>query len=211
METTVGKVVADGEEVIFEEGVPSSTRHIFDLISQVLGEQRRAIVSFEVDGEDCLKSGEFPEGFDSINAQSMLHDEIILRICSQLIDHTSQLPKQLEAYQANVLTTPWSDVFKRMDEFINRIQPFADLIDNVAHYVQSYSPPWSDSFQSIASSQAESLNLLLQSFERRDPAGLSACLASEITPLTIKAQNLFSSEVIPYLQACVNDSGKKEK
>ena len=107
---------------------------------------------------------------------SMLHDEIIFRISTQLLNQMNELENHLKAYQGNVLSIAWSEVFKQMDQFISKIQPFADLIDNVAPYVQSYSPPWADRFMSIAKEQANCLNLLLRSFEMRHPAGLShAC------------------------------------
>ena len=50
----MGRVTADGEEVVFDEGTPTSPRDIFDLVSQALGDQRRAIVKFDSDKEDCL-------------------------------------------------------------------------------------------------------------------------------------------------------------
>jgi len=62
----MGRVTADGEEVVFDEGTPSSPRDIFDLVSQVLGEQRKAIVSFVSDGKDSLQTGTFPESFELI-------------------------------------------------------------------------------------------------------------------------------------------------
>ena len=100
----MGSVVADGEEVVFEEGMPDSPRNIFDLVSQALSEQRKAIVKFKVDHKNCLQDGEFPESFDFIEIESMPHDEIILRISIQLLNKMSDLESQLRAYQANVLS-----------------------------------------------------------------------------------------------------------
>ena len=185
----MGSVIADGEEVVFDEGTPNSPRDIFDLVSQALGDQRKAIVKFEVDQLDCLQEGKFPDSFDSIMITSMLHDEIILRISIQLLNQMNELENHLKAYQGNVLSIAWSEVFKQMDQFISKIQPFADLIDNVAPYVQSYSPPWADRFMSIAKEQANCLNLLLNSFEMRHPAGLSHCVGSELVPLCNSTMN----------------------
>ena len=196
----MGRVTADGEEVVFDEGTPTSPRDIFDLVSQALGDQRRAIVKFDSDKEDCLTSGSFPDRFVSIDIQSMYHDEIILRISIQLLNQMSDLVVQLKAYQGNVLSVPWSEVFKQMDQFISKIQPFADLVDNVAPYVQSYSPPWGDRFTSIAQGQANCLNTILKSFETKHPAGLSNCLGSDLIPLCETTQLLFRDEIIPYLK-----------
>lgn len=126
----MANITADGEDVIFDQGSPSSPRDVFDLVSQALGEQRKAIVRFEVDKMDCLQTGQFPDSFESIVLDSMYHDEIILRISLQLLNQMSELSPQLRAYQGNILTSPWTEVFKQMDQFIAKIQPFADLIDN---------------------------------------------------------------------------------
>ena len=201
----MGSVIADGEEVVFDEGTPNSPRDIFDLVSQALGDQRKAIVKFEVDQLDCLQEGKFPDSFDSIMITSMLHDEIILRISIQLLNQMNELENHLKAYQGNVLSIAWSEVFKQMDQFINKIQPFADLIDNVAPYVQSYSPPWADRFMSIAKEQANCLNLLLNSFEMRHPAGLSHCVGSELVPLCNSTHELFAKEIIPFLKSNVEE------
>ena len=49
--------------------------------------------------------------------------------------------EEFEAYIRNILSVSWSEVFKRMDEFINKVQPFADLLDNLSPYAQTYQPP----------------------------------------------------------------------
>ena len=48
----------------------------------------------------------------------------------------NELENHLKSYRSNILSVPWSEVFKQMDQFISKIQPFADLIDNVAPYVR---------------------------------------------------------------------------
>ena len=197
----MGSVIADGEEVVFDEGTPDLPRDIFDLVSQALGDQRKAIVKFEVDQRDCLQDGKFPDSFKSISIETMLHDEIILRISIQLLNQMNELENHLKSYRSNILSVPWSEVFKQMDQFISKIQPFADLIDNVAPYVQSYSPPWADKFNSIAKNQANCLNLLLSSFEMRHPAGLSHHIGTNLVPLCESTHSLFSEEIIPYLKS----------
>ncbi|MDG1173216.1 MAG: hypothetical protein P8M67_02850 [Opitutales bacterium] len=199
----MANITADGEDVIFDQGTPSSPRDVFDLVSQALGEQRKAIVRFEVDKMDCLQTGQFPDSFELIVLDSMYHDEIILRISLQLLNQMSELSPQLRAYQGNILTSPWTEVFKQMDQFIAKIQPFADLIDNTSPFVQSYSPPWGDRFTETAQKQANCLNLILNAFEIRNPAGLSQVLGSDLIPLVESGQALFDQVIIPYLKNSV--------
>ena len=117
------------------------------------------------------------------------------------INQLSTLEDSILAYQLNILTTPWSEVFKQMDLFIQKIQPFADLIDHVSPYAQSYSPPWKDRINGVAKAQAETLARLLTSFENFDPAGLSEELENGFIPLFRKTTKLFSEDIIPYLKA----------
>ena len=66
---------------------------------------------------------------------------------------------QLQAYAQNVLNIAWSEVFKRMDEFIQKIQPFADLIDNLGPYVSTYSPPWKNLSKILLKSNRSALEV----------------------------------------------------
>ena len=204
------KVMADNEEVVFQEGIPGEPSHIYELLMAAFAEQRRSVVKFVVDGKDSLQTGEFPEKFEIIEAESLSHDEISLRLSIDLINQMNTLESSISAYQINVLTTPWSEVFKQMDTFIVKIQPFADLIDHISPYAQSYSPPWKDKLSSIAKSQAESLSVILAAFENCDPAGLSFELANGFIPLFKKALNLFSKEIIPFLKEATEQTDNKE-
>ena len=199
----MGSVVADGEEVVFNDGTPSSPRDIFDLVSHALGEQRKAIVSFEVDGTDVLQTGNFPETFEAVIIKSLVHDEIILRISIQLLNQLGESIAHLKAYQSNILSVAWSEVFKQMDGFISKIQPFADLIDNVSPYVQSYNPPWGNQFTEIAQVQANCLNLVLGAFEQKNPARLSEIINTELIPVIEDTHKLFGESAIPSLKELV--------
>lgn len=193
-------MLADNENVNFQEGIPENPLHVYELLMGALAEQKRSIVKFKVDGEDSLQTGEFPEQFELIEAESLSHDEITLRLSIELLNSMSNLEPEIQAYQANVLTSPWSEVFKQMDQFISKIQPFADLIDHVLPYAQSYSPTWKNGLEDIAQRQGTVLDQVLKAFENRNPAGLSNALNDSFLPLYKDVCKLFSSEVIPSLK-----------
>ena len=113
---------------------------------------------------------------------------------------------QLQAYAQNVLNIAWSEVFKRMDEFIQKIQPFADLIDNLGPYVSTYSPPWSEAFEKLALEQSECLGGILSAFEQGSPAKLSDELFEGFLPIFNKSRKLFDSDIIPFLKEKVEVS-----
>jgi len=202
----VPKVLADQEEVVFQEGIPEEASHIYELLMGAFAEQRRSLVKFIVDGKDALQTGEFPDKFELIEAESLTHDEITFRLSIDLINQMSVHQEAIAAYQLNILILPWSDVFKQMDAFIKKIQPFADLVDHVIPYAQAYSPPWKKNLEEIAVSQANSLNKILEAFESSDPAGLSDEICNVFLPLTQKTLKLFGDDIIPFLKTKVEEN-----
>lgn len=199
-------VWADSEEVVFENGMPTDPKHIYELMMGALAEQGRAVVEYIVDGVDCIKGTEFPSSFELIKAKSMSHDEITLRLANENLKLIENLCTQIDAYSRNILSTPWSEVFKRMDSLIEKIQPFADLIDNVSPYANAYSPPWSDGLNKLASLQGEILASMLKSFENGDPASLSDLMTVRFVPLVKRISKFFRDDVIPHLENLVPHS-----
>jgi hypothetical protein len=204
------KVFADDEEVIFQEGTPKDPAEVFELLMNAFAQRRRALTSFEVDGSDCLHNEEFPASFLKITSTSLTHAEITMRLSIQLINQLSNFEKEISAYQINLLVTPWSEVFTRTDEFITKIQPFADLVDNIIPFAQSYEPSWSKKIYEIAKLQAESLNRILKSFEHSNPSGLSDELAVNFLPVFQKAHKLFEEIIIPDLKNRIEEDSQPE-
>ena len=193
-------VWADDEEVIFEQGIPENPLQIYNLLMAAFSEQGRVVVGFEIDGEDALQMESFPENFSKISAKSLKNEEVILRICNQSLEAMSQLGSELHAYQLNILSTAWTEVFKQMNSFTDKIKPFADLMDTLGPYASTYPSSWSQRFKEIADSQADSLNEILSSFEMGNPAGLSDELSSRFTPLVEQSMRFFTNTVIPDLE-----------
>ena len=193
-------VWADNEEVTFTEGVPQEPANVYELLMGALSEQGRAVVKFIVDGEDALAKGEFPESYEKIEITSLSHDELTLRLVTEALIHLNGTKVQLQAYAQNVLNIAWSEVFKRMEEFIQKIQPFADLIDNLGPYVSTYSPPWRQVFEDLAKDQSESLGQILDAFEKGSPSALSDELHEGFLPMYDSSWKLFETEIIPFLE-----------
>mgnify|MGYP001223335262 FL=1 len=201
------KISADNEEVVFDGEVPSQPAQVYELIMGALSEQGRAVVKFLVDGEDALQKSAFPESFDEIEAFSLSHDELTLRLILESVKHLGQIEEQFDAYVKNILSVAWSEVFSRMDQFIEKVQPFADLLDNLTPYAKTYEPPWMDALEAVSSDQAESLGKILTSFEQGNPSLLSDELTVNFIPIFKRSRKLFKEEVIPFLEAKV----EKEK
>jgi hypothetical protein len=196
----VPQVLADNEEVVFDEGIPSAPSAIYELLLGAFAERRRAMTSFIVDGTDFINNEDLPDKFKNIETKSITHAELTMRLSIQFLNLLSNFENQISAYQLNLLVTPWSEVFKRTDDFISKIQPFADLVDNIVPFAQTYEPKWAEGIFKIAKSQAEQLNRILQCFENADPAGLSDEIAENFLPLFTNAISLFESTVIPDLK-----------
>ncbi len=196
----MSQVIADGEEVIFDGEVPLEPSRVYELLMGALSEQGRVVVKFIVNGEDSLESGEFPGTYEKIEAISLSHDELTLRLILESMKHLGQTEEQFEAYVRNILSVPWSEVFRQMDQLISKVKPFADLLDNLGPYAQTYKPPWKEGLESVSKDQAESLNKILTAFEQGNPALLSDELSVRFLPIFKRTRRLFNDEVIPYLQ-----------
>ena len=136
----MSQVIVDGEDVIFEGDIPKETARVYQLLMEALSEQARVIYTIEVDGE-TPPGGELPETYEKIEITSMSHDELTMKLSIQSLNQMSETGKIMEAYMKNILVLPWSEVFKRMSEFIEKIEPFAELLDSIGPYVTAYDPP----------------------------------------------------------------------
>jgi hypothetical protein len=201
---TMPTVWADEEEVTFTDDIPVDPSSVYELLMGALSEQGRAVVRFIVDGEDSLEKGSFPEKYEKIEAFSLSHDELTFRLVIEAMNHLSSTHTHLAAYSQNILSVAWSEVFKRMDEFIQKIQPFADLIDNLVPYVSTYDPPWKEAFEAISKEQSDTLGGILRAFEHGSPAMLSNELSDGFMPVFNKSRKLFETEIIPFLKVKVD-------
>jgi hypothetical protein len=193
-------IFADGEEVIFEGEIPSEPSRIYELLMNAYSEQSKVVVKFFVDGKDALHEGSFPGTFNKIEAESLTHHELTLRLSIEAINQMSGFGKDFENYLANVLSVPWSQVFKKMDELVSKMQPFADLLDNLGPYSQVYTPSWRDAYDELVKAQHTSLTGILNAFEQANPAGLSDELSVRFIPVFKRALKLFHDKIIPDLK-----------
>ena len=195
----MSSIIVDNEEVIFEGEIPKETARVYQLLMEALSEQAKVIYTIEVDGV-TPDGGQLPATYDKIVITSITHDELTMKLSIESINQMSDTGKHLDAYQKNVLTLPWSEVFKRMDEFITKIQPFAELLDSITPYATAYSPPWKGALEKIAQRQSASLENILQAFEQGNPALLSDEIFHEFMPVYNSSLKLFSEEIIPFLK-----------
>jgi len=193
-------IFADGEEVIFEGEIPSEPSRIYELLMNAYSEQSKVVVKFFVDGKDALHEGSFPDTFNKIEAESLTHHELTLRLSIEAINQMSGFGKDFENYLANVLSVPWSQVFKKMDELVSKMQPFADLLDNLGPYSQVYTPKWREAYDELVKAQHTSLTGILNAFEQANPAGLSDELSVRFIPVFKRALKLFHDKIIPDLK-----------
>jgi len=191
--------------VAFEGEVPEEPTAIYELLMTVLSDQGRAVTEFVSDGIDLLSGESPPKTFQRIDASSLSHRELTLQVIMAFLDKMGTIGEDLSSYSKNILTIGWSDVFRRMDEFIGKIKPFADLFDNLTPYASTYSPEWSTGLEQFASEQADCLERVLSCFESGDISGLSNEIALGFVPLFQRSRKFLTEEVVTELQEPMND------
>ena len=193
----MSEVYVDGEKVTFEGDFPENPSQVYELLMSALSEQGRAVTAFKADGVDLLiQNQDIPETFKRIDADSLSHRELTLRVTNEFLTQMKPLAGELKAYAINVLTIGWSEVFRRMEEFIAKIKPFADLLDNLGPYAKTYSPPWSDGLEKLATEQSVCLEAILGAFEAGNAAGLSDEIALNFSPLFDRCRKFLSEKVV---------------
>ena len=198
-------VTVDQEEVVFDGGMPAEPSKVYDLLMGVLAGQGRVVVAFVVDGVDSLREESNPTSFETIEVASQTHHELTLRLIMETMKLLIGAEEQFLAYASNVLKTPWSEVFQRMDQLINKIKPFAELLDNLTPYVETYHPPWQQEFERISREQAGALDKILIAFEKGSPADLSQELAGGFLSIFKEGKTFLKNESIPYLKKKVTE------
>lgn len=198
-------VTVDQEEVVFDGGIPTEPNKVYDLLVGVLAGQGRVVVAFVVDGVDSLREESNPSSFETIEVSTQTHHELTLRLIMETMKHLIHVEEEFLAYACNVLKTPWSEVFQRMDQLINKIKPFAELLDNLTPYVETYLPPWHQEFERISQKQADALDKILIAFEKGSPADLSQELAGGFLSIFKEGNTFLKNESIPYLKRKVTE------
>ena len=170
---------------------------MYELLMAALSEQGRAVTAFKADGVDLLaQNQDIPETFERIDADSLSHRELTLRVTNEFLSQMKPFAGELRAYAINVLTIGWSEVFRRMEEFIAKIKPFADLLDNLGPYAKTYSPPWSEGLEKLATEQSECLEAILGAFGAGNATGLSDEVALNFAPLFDRCRKFLSEKVV---------------
>ena len=198
-------VTVDQEEVVFDGGIPTEPNKVYDLLVGVLAGQGRVVVAFVVDGVDSLREDSNPTSFEKIEVATQTHHELTLRLIMETMKHLIHVEEEFLAYASNVLKSPWSEVFQRMDQLINKIKPFAELLDNLTPYVETYHPPWQQEFERISQEQADALDKILTTFEKGSPADLSQELAGGFLSIFKEGKTFLKNESIPYLKRKVTE------
>lgn len=202
-------VTVDREDVVFDGGVPTDPAKVYELLMGVLAEQGRVVVEFVVDGVDSLREENEPKTFETIEVATQTHHELTLRLIMETMKHLVHAEEEFLAYSVNVLKTPWSQVFGQMEQLIEKIKPFAELLDNLNPYAQTYLPEWKEKFEQISEKQAGSLDKILLAFEQGSPANLSEELATDFLSVFKEGTRLLRDEVIPDLKKKVTEGASR--
>ena len=206
------EVSVDGEEVVFEGEAPQDAGQVFELLLGAMSERGRALVSFVVDGVDQMAQSLDEDAtpvtaFQRIEATTLSHVELTLQLLEGVEEETSSLSDELLAYSRKVLFLGWTEIFNRMDEFIGKIKPLADLVDNLEPFAKTYDPPWREAFESLREQQMVALEEVLSCFQSGDSASLSDAVAGPYSLMFNQFRKLSNDDMKPYLRKEMERAG----
>lgn len=183
------EVIVDDEPVEFNGPIPEDPRVIYDLLFEALAGDRKSVIEFSVDGKSILDDPdhEFPVSFNRIDAKSISHARLTLRLINSTMEICENLVIDLDAYASRILINPWSHVFERMQDFIDKVTPLVQLMDGMSPYATNYQPVWHSDFDVIQNENKNAFENVLSSFQRGDIGGLSEVISDELIPIVEKS------------------------
>ncbi len=183
------EVIVDDEPVEFNGPIPEDPKIIFDLLFEALAGERKSVLEYHVDGSDILQLQDqnFPSHYDTIVAKSISHAQLTLRLIESTLEISKNIVSELESYASRILSNPWSIVFEKMQDFIDKVTPLVHLMDGMGPYATNYKPTWADKFEKIQFSNKEAFELVLSGFEKGDVACLSEAIFDKLVPITTES------------------------
>ncbi len=178
----MGEIYLDHEKVLFDGPEPADAEALFNLLNQIMGEQERCIVSFEVDGCDFLR-GQVKtdlQSYDKVVATSSRRSNVYRDIIADFLNNNGNLSEELISYGAVVLSLPWSKVVARIEEFSVKMQPFQDILEALVAYGRDGNFVWLELLENQFGQLEKELEKFLENAARGDVGQISDIIVCDL-------------------------------
>lgn len=193
------KVTYDGEDVKFEGGPPQNLGHLIDLLRHNAAGAGRVLTSVIVDGKDAL-AGDLDlktATYASVEAHTTSEKELFLKAIDMTINHMPEADAGLDPILQSLLSDSWPTAFGKLNELLQNMTGFFELMANLAHYAERHNVSWKSELNQSLREVEKILTKVLKLCEKQQVADLVSALNVELRPIYSQTLSLVKNNVRP--------------
>jgi len=187
----VATVYYDGEEVAFEGKAPESLNSLLEILRTNAMTQRRALVSFKVDGTEAIDEQIDLSGNDyqKVEAQTAAQAELFVGAIDRVVAQLGDPDEQINDILNVLLTEEWAVGFNKLNDFLQALSSYFELLANISFYGQSANRPWVVDFLNDTKRLERSFQNILKYCETQDVTALCSELSENFQPVYVENLN----------------------
>lgn len=180
-------VYYDGEEVAFEGNAPESLSSLLEILRSNAITQQRALVSFKVDDVEAIEEQIDLSGnsYQKVEAQTIAQAELFAKAIDRVIGQQGEPEEQINDILNVLLTEEWTVGFNKLNDFLQQLSAYFELLANLSFYGQTNNRPWVADFLKDTKRMEDSFQHILKYCERQDVSSLCAELSEKFQPIYI--------------------------
>lgn len=192
----MGKISVDHEPVVFDGARPKTLGELLPLLLEELERQGRYVTSMLADGEPIHESmlNKDLDAFNAIELKSLKEDAFIGDLIDQKLENGRNFLDFLKKYALASLTLPYSEVFGKIDLFIQQITGLIDAIDTLISFGQKHELPWTNNLIEVLSTLNTELGQLVTYAQSKN----LACMSDSLTQLLPTVESFI--DILPHLK-----------
>lgn len=193
----MSKVTYDGEEVKFEGAPPKNVGHLIELLSHNAAGQGRVLMSVQVDGRDAMEDGfdMNATSYGQVVALTGTQKELFLKAIDVTLSHLPQADDAIDPILDSLLSDTWQNAFGKLNEFLQKLTGFFELLANLAHYAEHNAVPWKKELAEHLKAIDAVFTKVLKQCETQQVAELTSTLNIELRPIYTETVSLVKDSV----------------
>lgn len=193
------KVTYDGEDVKFEGGPPKNLGHLIDLLRNNAASAGRVLTQVIVDGKDALTHPVdlASSSYTQVEAHTTAEKEMFLKAVDMTLQHLPEADAGLDPILQSLLSDSWQTAFGKLNELLQNMTGFFELLANLAHYAERHNVSWKAELSQSLREVEKILTKVLKLCEKQQVADLVSALNVELRPIYSQTLSLVKNNVRP--------------